>query len=219
MPGTADRVRILADSPLLRSADRSCLKDLRSLLEWVDLAENKALATGSAHGDALYFVAAGHLEMLLGAEDGDGNSSQGAPRVVARYTTGEVVGDLQTLTGDGQRATVRAASPAKLVKLPKKGFDHFLATHPDVAEKLTDVLTPQLYRRQMLRVLNDMFGELTPDMLADIEGRAAWHHVSARGNSLLAGRIVGQGVRRSQRPASGAFHTTISASWGHGIRS
>ena len=65
--------------------------------------------------------------------------------------------------------------------MPKQGLDHYLTTHPAVAGQLTDILTPRLYRRQMLMVLGGMFGQVTQDMLADIEKRVTWHHIPREG--------------------------------------
>ena len=180
-PRPPDPVQVIADSSLLRSANRSSLNELGPLLEWVELAENEALSLGGAHGDALYFVAGGHLEISHAEGDGDSPSRDTAPQVVARVTTGDVVGELQTPTDDTLLTTARAITPTRLVRLPKQGLDHYLATHPAVAGKLTDILTPRLYRRQMLMVLGGMFGQVTQDMLADIEKRVTWHHIPREG--------------------------------------
>ena len=180
-PRPPDPVQVIADSSLLRSADRSSLNELGPLLDWVELAENDALSLAGAHGDALYFVAEGHLEISHAEGDGDSPSQDTPPQVVARVTTGDVVGELQTPTDDSRLTTAKAITPTRLVRLPKQGLDHYLATHPAVAGQLTDTLTPRLYRRQMLQVLGGMFGQVTQDMLADIEKRVTWHHIPREG--------------------------------------
>ncbi|MCY4400909.1 MAG: cyclic nucleotide-binding and patatin-like phospholipase domain-containing protein [Gemmatimonadetes bacterium] len=180
-PHPPDPVQVIADSSLLRSANRSSLNELRPLLEWVELAEGQALSLTGAHGDALYFVAEGQLEIPQATADGDGQTRDSAPPVVARVTTGDVVGELQAPTDDTRPTTARAITPTRLVRLPRQGLDHYLANHPGVAGQLTDILTPRLYRRQMLTVLRGMFGEVTPDLLADIEQRVTWHHIPREG--------------------------------------
>ena len=183
--GGPDPVRIIADSPLLRSASRSSLDDLRPALEWVALDESDVLFLGGDHGNALYFVAEGHLEIAIVAEQA---SSPGRKtQAVARITAGDVGGEMQTLTGSRQLATVTALTSARLVRLAKEGFDHYLATHPDVTTKLKSIFTPRFYRRQMLLVLNDMFGKMTPGMLVDIENRMTWRHVSREGTLFRQG--------------------------------
>ncbi len=178
--GGVDPVRVIADSPLLRSAVRSSLDDLRPLLEWVVLEESDVLSLGGAHGNALYFVAEGRLDVLMATDDpGDDSNEDG--RVVARITVGDVIGETQTLAGATRRLAVRAAGGARLVKLSKEGFDQYLITHPELTPKLKNIFTPRFYRRQMLLVLNDMFGELTPRMLADIERRVTWQHLAREG--------------------------------------
>ena len=155
--GGPDPVRIIADSPLLRSASRSSLDDLRPALEWVALDESDVLFLGGDHGNALYFVAEGHLEIAIATEQA--GSPDQKTQAAARITAGDVVGEMQTLTGSRQLATVTALTSARLVRLAKEGFDHYLATHPDVTMKLKSIFTPRFYRRQMLLVLNDMFGK------------------------------------------------------------
>ena len=194
----SDPVRVIADSPLLRTCDRASLENLRPLLEWVELAEDDDLLLGGVNDTALYFVAEGHLEISLAADGGGPSPHDG--QVVARITTGDVVGGLQTLTDGGRREKVRAATRARLVKLAKEGIDHFLAAHPAVAEELGSVLTPRLYRAQMLRVLKEMFGELTQDMLADIEKRVTCAPHPARGDPLLARLSRPSSLHARQRP-------------------
>ncbi len=167
--GGPDPVRIIADSPLLRSAARSSLDDLRRALEWVSLDESDVLFLGGDHGNALYFVAEGHLEITIVTEQAGSPGEK--TQAVARIAAGDVVGEMQTLTGGRQLATVTALTSARLVKLAKESFDHYPATHPDVTSKLKGIFTPRFYRRQMLLVLSDMFGKMTPGMLVDIEKR------------------------------------------------
>ena len=85
-------------------------------------------------------VAEGHLEISHATGDGDGPSQDNAPRVVAKVTTGDVGGELQTPTDDRRLTMARAVTPTRLVKLPKQGLDHYLTTHPGVARQLTDIL-------------------------------------------------------------------------------
>ena len=177
--GGPDPVRIIADSPLLRSAARSSLDDLRPALEWVSLDESDVLFLGGDHGNALYFVAEGHLEITIVTEQAGSPGEK--TQAVARIAAGDVVGEMQTLTGGRQLATVTALTSARLVKLAKESFDHYLATHPDVTLKLKGIFTPRFYRRQMLLVLSDMFGKMTPGMLVDIEKRMTWRHVTREG--------------------------------------
>lgn len=63
-PVAADPVKTIADSPLLRSVDRSNLEGLGPELEWVVLDEHEVLPLDGTQGDARYFVASGRLEIV-----------------------------------------------------------------------------------------------------------------------------------------------------------
>ena len=54
-PVATDPVQVVADSPLLRSVDRSSLGGLESELEWVVVDEREVLRFDGERGDALYF--------------------------------------------------------------------------------------------------------------------------------------------------------------------
>lgn len=60
-PVATDPIQVVADSPLLRSVDRSRLEGLESELEWVVVGEQEVLRFDGERGDALYFVASGRL--------------------------------------------------------------------------------------------------------------------------------------------------------------
>ena len=83
-------VRIIADSPLLRSVDRSSLSDLASELEWVVSGEHEALFIEGVQDDALYFVADGRLQIIKTPDEGGSAAKEGA-QVLGEITAGDVV--------------------------------------------------------------------------------------------------------------------------------
>ena len=178
-PRDMDPVQILADSGLFRSADRSSLEELRPLLEWVVLERDEVVPQGAIHGGDLCFLAEGRLEVSLTdtGPEGTGRNAQ----VVATMAPGDIVGEMQSFAGGHLAMTMRAATEVRLVRLAKEGFDHYLAVHPLIAEKLRAAVTPRFYHRQMLMVLSEMFGDLNPNMLADTERCVTWHHVPREG--------------------------------------
>ena len=147
----ADLVQVLVDSGLFGSADRSNLEDLRPLLVWVVLRRGEVLPRGAAHSRDLYFVAEGRLDVSL--TDADAGDASHAAGVVATMAPGDIVGEMQAFAGGQLVMTVRAATEVRLVKLVKEGFDHYLAIHPHIAERLTEAVTPRFYHRQMLMVV------------------------------------------------------------------
>ena len=177
MPVVVDSVQVVADSPLLRSVDRSSLDGLGSELEWIILDEQEVLRFDGERGDALYFVASGRLEILQAARE-RGRATDDDAQVLTTLAAGDALGEMRALTGSQGLAAVRGVTASRLVRLAKDRLDWYLATHPDVAENLHAVFAPRFYRNEMLQVLLNMFGNLTDEVLADIEHRLTWRHVA-----------------------------------------
>ena len=87
---------------------------------------------------------------------------------------------MRTLTGSQESAAVRAVAASRLVRLEKGRLDRYLSTHPQVAENLRNVFLPMFYRNEIVRVLRVLFGDLSEDMLADIERLLTWRLRRAR---------------------------------------
>lgn len=186
-----DPVQVLADSPLMRGAGRSSLDGLRAELESVALDEDALLRLDGTGGGALYFVASGRLEIVQSLTDG---GAVGDQRVLATIVPGDVVSEMRAPTGDEGAAVLRAATEAHLVTLSKERFDRHLGRHPEISGRLRTILSPRFYHRELVRVLGEMFGDLTEELLGDIEQRLAWRHV-AREDVLV----------RQGEPAEGLF--------------
>ena len=176
----------------MRDIDRTSLDGLRAQLESIVLDEESLLPLDGTGGGALYFVASGRLEIVQASTNQD--SADDHPRVLATIVPGDVVSEMRSPTGDEGAAAARAVDEARLVKLAKEGFDHYLATHPDVSRKLRSIFSPRFYHNELLRVLQQMFGGLTEELLADIEQRLTWRHI-ARDDALV----------RQGEPSSGLF--------------
>ena len=98
-PIATDPVQVVADSPLLRSVDRSSLDGLGSELEWIVLDRQEVLRFDGERGDALYFVASGRLEVVQSSERADAADARGPAAIIA----GDVIGEMRTLTGSRRR--------------------------------------------------------------------------------------------------------------------
>ena len=177
-----DQVQVIADSPLMRSIERSSLDGLRTELESIVLDEQALVLLDGTGGGALYFVASGRLEVIQAATDQAGMA--GDARLLATPVPGDVVSEMRSLTGNAGSAALRAVTEARLVKLTKERFDYYLAMHPDVTRKLRSIFSPRFYHNELVRVLRSMFGDLGEDLLVDIEQRLTWRHV-VRGDALV----------------------------------
>lgn len=177
-----DPLRVVADSPLLRTVRRSSLDGLSPELEWLTLKEGQVLQFHGERGDALYFVASGRLEVVPASVEQDSPADEQAHTAI--LLPGDAISEMRTFTDIHGGVAVRCIATARLVKLAKDRLDGYLAARPDVAEELRRVLTPRFYRAEMIEVLQNMFGDLTEDSLADIERCLTWRRI-ARGDALL----------------------------------
>lgn len=233
-----DPVQVIADSPLLRPVDRSSLEGLGSELEWVVLDAHEVLILDGSREDALYFVSSGRLEFAQPGEDADGDNAQAPAPIIP----GDIIAEMTT--GSRGLVELRGAVPTRLVRLERSRLERYLATHPPVANRLQDAFIPLFYRSKIVRILRDMFGELTEDMLTDIEPRLTWRLV-ARGdvvfrqgelsagllvvvsgrlqelgrNGAGEGRIVNQIVEGEIAGEVGVFTDESQTSWRAGTRS
>ena len=152
-----------------------------SELEWIVLDENELLLLDGSQGEALYFVASGRLEVVQPSKKVDGAAGNDAPGPAA-IIAGDVIAEMST--GSQSSVEMRGVTAARVVKLEKTRLERYLATHPHVANRLQNIFIPLFYRNKIVQVLRSMFGDLTEDMLADIEQRLTWRYV-ARGDALF----------------------------------
>ncbi len=181
-PSPQELVQMIASDPLLRTIDRSYLDELEHELSWIALPQGEELFREGDSVDAFYFVASGLLQVSKLQQDQDGNPDNDR-LVLAEIGPGATIGEMQILTGGIRSATVTALEPCGLIRFPKKAFDTFLAQDQNVVDALAQTILPRLYRDQMVDVLPNMFGELTDEMLRDLETKMTWR--SLRRGDLL----------------------------------
>ena len=159
-------------------------------LEWIDLDERDVLSLDGNRGDALYFIASGRLEIVNASGERD-SAADDDPQVLAVIIAGDVISEMRTLTGSSDVAAARCVTAARIVRLAKEGFDRYLITNPDVGAKLENIFAPRFYYNDMVRVLRNMFGDLTEEVQADIEQRLTWRHVPRETALFRQGKLSG----------------------------
>ena len=129
---------ILSQVAFFRSMPLDELTWLALRLRAVDLLTGQVLFQEEERGEHLFVVLEGQIEVVkaLGSPD---------ERLVGRRGPGEFIGEMSLFNLEGLRtASVRAASPARLVAIARQDFDALLDRQPHLAYDMMGVLTNRL---------------------------------------------------------------------------
>ncbi len=91
--------------------------------------EGEVLFHEGAHGDSMYFVVDGVLEIAK-------QSEEGKQFVIANISKGQSVGEMAIIEGIVRSATVRAKTEGSLLALRRGDFDALLEEHPKIGVKI-----------------------------------------------------------------------------------
>jgi signal transduction histidine kinase len=120
--GIVERLRA---TPLFGGLDDDQLERLAGMGAIEDLGAGDVLIREGDQADALYVVLAGELDVTKRADRSE------IP--LARVGPGALQGEIAALEGGRRLATVRAATPAEVLRIPVDAVRAFLAAGPDVA--------------------------------------------------------------------------------------
>jgi len=165
----------------------------------VSLAAGNTLYESGGLADALYIVLRGRLFTEMGA--------QPMPSQAAPIATGQLLGEMQILTGGRHANTVRAETDCELARLAKADLERLAQNSPELVLALGQSIRRRLGQEQLAGVLRDVFGELDEVSLRRIESELEWVELRA-GEALfqqdeasdcmyivVSGRLIG--VRES----------------------
>jgi CRP-like cAMP-binding protein len=88
----------------------------------------EALVEEGAAGSDFFVLAEGHVEVL---RDGE---------VINTLGPGEFFGEVGLLAHAGRNATVRAATPVRVLVLPARGFRSLIGRYPSIFERVVGAL-------------------------------------------------------------------------------
>ncbi|MGH7390319.1 MAG: cytochrome P450 [Candidatus Rokuibacteriota bacterium] len=144
-----DLARALARCGLFRGFDEGRLAALTRAATEIPLAAGAVLFREGEPGDAMYVVLAGAIQVYT--RDRDGREV-----VLRRLEAGDHVGEQSLLPGTtGRRsASVRAAEPARLARVPKPDFQAALAADDALHERLLALREDQV--RHSLQMLSPL---------------------------------------------------------------
>jgi lysophospholipid hydrolase len=160
----AELADFLGSTELFRSVDRSLISKLAAGVDTLSLNDGEDLVREGDVDQNLYLVVAGHLRVRVRNQRNDWI-------LLSVASTGESVGEMGILADDPASATIDAAGPTQVVRLPRSTFDQFSAKHPATALLVTQSLSRRLQRSLLCRALHQssLFSSLDPDALRDLE--------------------------------------------------
>lgn len=167
--------------------------------------------------DALYVVEEGAVHVYTGEPETAG--------AVARLGEGALVGEMGLLVGQPRMATVVAAEPTRLLRLPREAFEHLRRALPSLGRAVAEQAVPRWRRMLLAKAVENMFGD-DVDLVTqhDLQARAAWHTLSSNeaicrqgdeGDSMyliVSGRVVFEVER-----ADGTFFVVGEAGAGEAV--
>lgn len=102
----------------------------------LDFSPGQVVFLQGEAGDSMFLVIEGALEIV--------RNEEGETRVLARLSTGDIVGEMAVLTGHPRAATVVATAPTRLLPIRQDEFLTRMRSEPDLALHLVQVLVLRL---------------------------------------------------------------------------
>lgn len=123
---------LLKTSPIFAPFSASDKKLLIEKFKSREIPEGAFVITRERPGDGLYVVLQGRCEVL----DVD---DKGRHALLAELKEGDVFGEMSMLWHKETCASVRAATPCVVLRMPKSSFNETIMTHPQILETLTNL--------------------------------------------------------------------------------
>lgn len=92
-----------------------------------DVKRGEVLIEEGELSNGFFVVLRGRMDVLLAMDDG-------STKVVGELGEGEVFGEISNLYREPAVATVRAATPASILRLPRSDFQSLILSHPQILE-------------------------------------------------------------------------------------
>lgn len=125
---------ILATSTLFRELSLEERRKIASYFKLTEAREGEDIVVEGDEGDSMYFIRSG--EVLVHTVNPMGEKIH-----LAELKAGDFFGEVSLIQGKPRTATVTAVSPVvELMQLNKKDLDTILETHPEILDKLNEVI-------------------------------------------------------------------------------
>jgi len=128
-----DRIADVADEiPLLQQATEDQLRETFLSARPLTLGAGETIVRQNDYTDSVLVICGGEVEITARPEAAEGGPA--ASRELARLTPGNFFGEMSLISGRRRNATATAATPVRLLEVPRKAMLKLLATAPAVKE-------------------------------------------------------------------------------------
>jgi CRP/FNR family cyclic AMP-dependent transcriptional regulator len=121
----------LERTPLFAGLDREHLEDVLRVGRRVSFDSGQSIVERGDRGDAMYIMVDGAAEVDVGGR-------------FHRLERGDFFGEMAVLAGKPREATVKAAEPVEVLRIPADEFQAFLGQNPEVAVGMLKSLVERL---------------------------------------------------------------------------
>jgi len=127
----------LARIPLFKSLSREAVRRLDTQCIWRRAKAKESVLDYKDGGADLYFVAQGHVRVLIRA-------TSGRDSILRDIRDGEFFGELAAIDGQPRSAAIVAVTDAVIARMPPAIFRDLVHAHPDVCDQLLVLLASQI---------------------------------------------------------------------------
>ena len=167
-----DPSSVVGTSPVLRTLSAEAATAVAAAMQYVELPAGESLFPEDDRIDALYLVERGALHATEIA-------ANNASILVRTIAPGELVDQLQVLSGGARPVHVRTAEPSSFWMIPGDVVDALVDSQPEFR-----AVRERIHRRQLFCRLHAIFGTLDESLLDDLERTVTWRHLM-RGELLF----------------------------------
>jgi len=129
----ADAERLLQEVDFLTPLDAAARGRLASLMRPQQYGAGETIVRQGDEGETFFLIDGGEVAVQLTASDG-------TERALTALRRGQFFGEMSLLTGEPRTATVVAVKDSLLLSLDRGAFREVLLGHPEIAQKLSEVL-------------------------------------------------------------------------------
>ena len=130
--------RLVAKVPLFVGLDAAQIADIVGLLKPIMVPPRHAVVRLGEAADSMFFIVSGELEVEV-------------PPTPARLTPGEFFGEMGLITRSVRSADVVSLTECQLLQLAADDFWKLVEIHPDLGDKIREVMDERLARRSAPR--------------------------------------------------------------------